>query len=466
MNDSDLMLYFEEQHKMFDKSIAGVHYWQLIRMALFTEVLNLRVKIENRHPDFIDSYSGIKMIKGGFSLLYHSFFKKSYKLAKGKTIICAARRRISQAEQLAQEFGTACFMIDRPNKFMHYPFSGKCGIVFSDSLDLHRSILIKMIQSVPTKLGRAIECELDTWYNKFNKFMGVEVSYLLIKNKIIHAVISEKIIESYYQNKFKKYRPAKVVLYPCYEIFNAAMVKACHSLNISVIELQHGYTNENDIIYSYKKEHLEYFPDKVLMFGDYWKNCVKYPNKERFVSCGNIMLEASLNQYKSNRKERLIVFISQGPYANIIYPTAVKLCDILEKNKLSNPYKIIYKLHPNEVLSWDRIHSDYHDSRISIVGNDLNIYELLSKATVQIGVDSTALFEGVAFNTKTVIIDCPQLGDDMRRFSKQYHTLLTNDVEEIYRYIVDMEDIPIKVNSEYIWKSNALKNIVEEILKS
>ena len=175
MNDSDLMLDFEEQYKMFDKLVIGVHYWQLIRMALFMEVLNLRVKVENRHPDFADSYSGIKMIKGGVSLLYHSFFKNSYKQAKGKTVICAARRRISQAEQLAQEFRNTCFMVDRPNKFMHFPFSSECGMAYSDSLDFRRSVAIKILQLVPTKLERAVQFELDSWYDKFNEFMKVEV---------------------------------------------------------------------------------------------------------------------------------------------------------------------------------------------------------------------------------------------------------------------------------------------------
>ena len=304
---------------------------------------------------------------------------------------------------------------------------------------------------------------MDTWYEEFNQFMGVEISCSFIKNRIIHAVISEKIITSYYKKKFQKYRPSKVVLYPCYEIFNMALVKACHLLNIPVIELQHGYTNKNDIVYSYEKEHMEYFPDKILMFGDYWRDCVRHPNKERFVACGSIVLEASINQYKNNKKENLIVFISQGPYADVIYPMAVRFCDVLEENGILNQYKIVYKLHPNEVLSWDKLHPNYKDSRILIMDNSADIYELLSKAKVQIGIDSTALFEGVAFGTKTVIIDCAQLGEDMREFSDKYHILLTDNANEIYRYMINLP--PADTDSEYIWKSNALQNVVAEILK-
>lgn len=463
MNDSDLMLCFEEEHSMFDKSIAGIHYWQLIRMALFTEVLNFRVEIKNRHPDFTDSYSGINMVKGGCALLYHSFFKGSYKQAEGKIVICTARREKSQAEQLVRTLKDACFMLDRPNKFMHLSFLGECGIAYSDILDFHRSVLIKFLQLVPTNFGKRIKDELNTWYKEFNEFMGVKVPYSFIQNRMIHAVISEKIITAYYKRKFKKYRPCKVVLYPCYEVFNAAMVKVCHCLNIPVIELQHGYTNTNDIIYSYAKEHTEYFPDKVLMFGDYWRDCVNYPNKERFISCGSIVLEASINQYKNKEKENLIVFISQGPYADIIYPIAVHLCNILEKKKQLDQYDIVYKLHPNEVLSWDKLHPDYHDSRMLITGDQWDIYELLSRAKMQIGIDSTALFEGIAFGAKTVIIDCDQLGEDMRKFSNKYHTLLTDNVEEIYRYITDMDNISIDTESEYIWKNNALQNVIKEI---
>lgn len=85
-----------------------------------------------------------------------------------------------------------------------------------------------------------------------------------------------------YDKLFKKRKPKYVFVVVAYE--NKAMIAAAHNNGVEVVELQHGTISEYHLGYNYPNKEdkgLEYFPDKILSFGDYWKEVANYPINEK-----------------------------------------------------------------------------------------------------------------------------------------------------------------------------------------
>jgi hypothetical protein len=70
-------------------------------------------------------------------------------------------------------------------------------------------------------------------------------------------------------------------------------------------------------------------------------------------------------------------------------------------------FSIKYKLHPGEYERWQE-----YPSLVQLVENygvelikDCDLYELLSTSSYQIGVFSTAIYEGLEFGCKTILLN-------------------------------------------------------------
>ena len=113
----------------------------------------------------------------------------------------------------------------------------------------------------------------------------------------------------------------------------------------------------------------------------------------------------SLVKYKNVQKKNQLVLLSQGTTGKYIAAYAVKLA-----NKLDN-IDIIYKLHPGEYNGWKELYPELYIASLNglltvVMGESSTLYNLLSESRWQIGVNSTALFEGLAFKCRTFILKC------------------------------------------------------------
>ena len=107
---------------------------------------------------------------------------------------------------------------------------------------------------------------------------------------------------------------------------------------------------------------------------------------------------------KKNKKQ--ILFISQGTIGKKLSNLALKLAKKLTE------FKIIYKLHPGEYERWKAEYTCLH-SFVSLENtqvlddNITNLYQLFGESSYQVGVYSTAIYEGISFGLKTFIVDLP-----------------------------------------------------------
>ena len=305
-----------------------------------------------------------------------------------------------------------------------------------------------------TRIIRMVKKDVNSWLGKMENEFDMHLDLDTIVNKVIYSVGSIQVLYPYFKKMIKKWKPSKVVLSPYYERFNLALIKAARFSGIRIYEYQHGAISKYHIAYNYFKMHDEYLPDYFLFFGDYWKNTIVFPEKERILVTGSLALEEKTNWYKRNNAKKKvtkgIAFISQGPFTNLLYPFAEKLVELFEDERID--YRVYYKLHPNEVKTWDLFHKNYNDKRIIMETGDY--YDLMSKIDYQIGINSTALFEGVAFNISTLIIDCDYLEEsDMRAFCDMGYGRLISKPEDVVDIIKNGNVESPK--SEDFWHSNS-----------
>lgn len=236
----------------------------------------------------------------------------------------------------------------------------------------------------------------------------------------------------------------------------------CKELGITTIELQHGWIGKNHLAYNYPAGSvIRQFPDKIYLFGDYYKNDIRCPiSKDKLISVGFPYYERELEKYREHQrmdKRYTVLFLSQGRFTRGLSDAAVELYKITDSRKV----RIIYKLHPSEYEDWKEIHPKLESSGVEIVGKDgIPLYDCFRTSDAQVGVYSTTIFEGLGFQLRTFIYH--------QEFSDYLRGLLDLGIAELVESAADLWE-KIKTGStadyrgEYFWKENALMRLEREL---
>ncbi len=94
---------------------------------------------------------------------------------------------------------------------------------------------------------------------------------------------------------------------------------------------------------------------------------------------------------------------------------------------------------------------------------DVSIYEVFNDADAQVGVFSTAIYEGMAFNTQTFILDIPFAAEFIDLCKAGYGTLIHNGQELADAVLADAQGADLAALSEKFWASNAKENVVRTL---
>ena len=183
------------------------------------------------------------------------------------------------------------------------------------------------------------------------------------------------------------------------------MYWAAKQLGIKTREVQHGIITKYHLGYSYPNYNKEFigYPDELLLWGDFWKNSAPYPLADnKLKTIGFKYFQNNFENQIKLEKDGSILVLSQGGIGN-------QLAEFIELNlDFFKQFKVNYKLHPSEYKIWKEYPSLLRISQFSFIEiidhNDIELYDLMQKADIQVGVFSTALFEGIAFKCKTLVV--------------------------------------------------------------
>ena len=395
----------EEKYKLFDLKIEEVYIWEYIRMQVYYK-LAIELKVLTPPGKKVSLFDRIKVLLKGFK---NSFVNNFWTLHKNDCIVFSHPRSVLvnnayidiYSEHVIKELNTSKSVLDfetdyqgshiRERKHKVHKLDWVKQWVYFKYLFVRKE---RILSNDQINLIHSIENEF------FQKF-GLKLSLL---NLIETKVKLFKIYYDIYFKIFKKVNPSEIYVVVSYYL--APIIKAAKDNAIEVKELQHGVITKYHLGYSYPslKKSLHYFPDKLLIWGRNWKKNIVYPIDEKNIVLDKFRyLEEIRNQFKNVTKEKdTYLIISQTAISEKI---AKK---VMENKSFFKGKTIYYKLHPAEYDIWQNnkyLNELVRLMNVEIITNQKNLYHFMALCEYQVGVFSTALYEGLVFNCKTVLLD-------------------------------------------------------------
>ena len=461
MNILEKFLDFEKEHNLFELKYRGVSYWHLIRFYVWLEIEKTQ-GLDEEHPDklihenFVNRMNFLKYIPSQVLKCFH----------KGrKDIFISSNNRLKIIDDKTKDIYT--YIIEEGK------YSWDKNVLFSSGytkdikkyynnalLDIYNAY-IYIILKIKKFFNKSTK-DVVQFVSEMENELEIKLDHNRIAWKIEFACYRFKVFTNYYKRILNgRYKMVFMICH--YSFYQAAIIEAAKRCNIPVVEYQHGMIGCHHISYNFKDKTSigKYLPDYLLTFGNYWNDTCRLPDKCKCISVGSTLIEDSRKNLKNvNVDEKLIVFYSSGSYGRQLSKIAIDLVPFAEKHGLN----ILYKLHPSEAKSWKERYPYLNGLKIlKVIDEPINVHILLSKAKFHIGVNSTVLFEALAFNRRVFVYDM---------FGKEFmEDILKWGFAELFKDLESLEMLILSQNSsnsnntigqqvsDFMFKPNAKHNI-------
>ena len=449
----------EKKLRLDEAIIQGVPWWDVLRYQLFYELLvelGVREELEKNETLTIKKFLFTKIftIINILKNFIKFFTPKSPLWINKQSIIVLGHPRRKLEEGVYVDLYSDPFIdlfpktinfsvIERSVDNSHLSPAKTKKLFYADSLYSLANIISKFQKF---KLN---QIDLLT-ISRLEKILYTEFSCSIDINKRVKKIIQHWLgIYPLMQLFFKLKKPK--LLFVVVSHTQEAIIAAAKSLGITTIELQHGSPARGKLNYDYtsgvtKKS----FPDLFLSFGDYWSSSCKFPmDKDKIISFGNPYLYKKINSYSHIAKEDRLVIISQG------FPILVEFAkDISEQ--FSKKIIVEYKPHPREHEKEQDYFKELRKAGVVISHKNADLYEIFARSRWQVGVFSTAIYEGLYFGTACFIVNTTG-SEHMKRLIKSDLARLISSPKDIdLNWKIDKKNIkkifskPSKENIEYV----------------
>lgn len=396
-------LEIEEGFDAFDVRIDGVPVWERIRFSVHQNLLFP----EQNEPSETSGVDSIVEKIGPLGLLLRNIFIRNPFACGEHDVLFFGHSRRKQLED-GYWWDIYCDPVHRQLDIDYIHFEGP----FNDN---HRTParterlryldLIKFSASIQRNLG-LVDVTIPFSQRRTLRSIGQEIArQFSVDISIVELARRElsirRSLKWLYVELLKRANPEIAVLVTSYA--RETFIEACQELDITVVELQHGVIHEYHCGYSYPGYRTkEAFPDYLFTFGEFWNDAVAFPvQQNRIIEVGYPYLEMQSDRYDDVASHAQVLFISQQMIGKSLSKMAVDAADRIEED-------VVYKLHPEMMENWKSRYPWLRDSAVTVVGDDgPPLYELFATSTVQVGVGSTALYEGLNFDLPTYLVSLP-----------------------------------------------------------
>ncbi len=473
-NNINEFLKFESMNAFFNKKFQNVHYWPLIRFSLYRKIQNEKQNIGQAHTS-IAGEPMVKRISYKFKqfknmIIYNPLLYRK----KIDLLVLNHQRRVKDEDQyrcvytddFLESTAYQYVILEEPYLEQHYRPVPNDNILYTDYINL--MVAIKRRISALKPLKKEEKHAIQHLVELLNETFNMTFTYDDIKQSVTAAVCSFKHKKRYYKKILKRTNPQAILEVVSYGGSRYVVNALAKEMNIPTIELQHGTMGKYHLAYNFKeKMNLSTFPDYIFTFGQFWKDVTRFPIADDKVKVvGWPYFERKLSYYKShtnksNASKTTILFISQGTIGKALSDFAVKFSELIDISQ----YHIIYKLHPGEYNRWEKEYPWLKDTDIEVIDhNQHDMHYYFAQADIQVGVYSTALFEGLGYNLQTAIVDLPN-HEYMEELIKSGQANFIEKPLDLYKFIKRCEKKELDHLVQYLWSFNSLKALSYQIEK-
>ena len=418
--------YLEDKYDLINFEIDEVKIWQYLRMEIYYELAEKIGVLEKRHES--QKTTSI-LLMNAFSLLKNLFIANPFFSSKRNidTLIFTHSRskKINNKfediytyylsdELKGRKQNYLCFekpfqanhIRSRDKHTQYLDFILSASVLYGKLYKIKQKKHLLFIQNIEKEIFEATNISID------------------LSSLFKHNIGRFKLANKLYLMLFKKLKPKVIYSVATYS-YLGDMIAAAKSLRIKTIELQHGVVSKYHMGYSFsKKQKLLYYADEFYSWGKFWNSSVQNAFDQIHVKG----FEYFRNNKTANdivKKSKNVLILSQAALGQKIMQETLKYMDSF------SGYQILYKLHPEEYQMY-KSYSDY--KTLSLHKNiqfieECNLYEMMAKSEVQIGVFSTALYEGLGLSCNTFLYNLNGMEYMQDLIDSEYATVLSVGID-------------------------------------
>jgi len=182
---------------------------------------------------------------------------------------------------------------------------------------------------------------------------------------------------------------------------------ALKSLNIEIIEIQHGVVGKlhRGYNYNFKPNKLLPVPNKINVYNQFWADEIisaGYFTSEQINIVGRLKYDI-VNEIKFIENNNYIIFTGQGAYIKDVVKLFIQSVKLLEDHKL----KLIYKPHPRELPSELEFISEEIKpyKNLELYNGAYSTEVLIKNCFAHISIFSSCHFDAIYYNNRTYVFD-------------------------------------------------------------
>ncbi len=403
----ELVWDLESRFDLLDWEVCGVKIWQYLRMPLYFRIAQETGVLDQPHSTAASTRDRLRALP---RCLYAAVRKDPLRGRERVDALVFEHERSKSVDGRRIDIYTHYLQLELRNQGVRFhtlerPYLGRHDK--SDSPDrfyLDRLILNASVQKrlMRVKVGSDARDLLQLVENEILAHTGRPIELL---PRFERGIRHFKATYQQYIRLLEKRRPSRIYLVVSYG--QGELIKAAKDLGIETVEIQHGAFSRYHLGYSFPERTgpLDYFPDTFYAWSDFWATMMPLPiSKERIVNAGFPYMEQNRRRYRHvQRNTGQVLVLSQGSIGE-------KIAALVYQHRRSlDKYRIVYKLHPGEYDRWREYPSltalaAQPNVRICL---DEDLYALFAQSEYQMGVYSTAIYEGIEFGCRTVLLDLP-----------------------------------------------------------
>lgn len=447
---------FEKEENLFQLKVDNILIWDYIRFDVFKAIKQSKSKSDftaktTEQKSFVVILDIIKQIF--FVLLHPKFFR----IKEKKDILVLGHPRRQKEGRFYKDIYTDDIVntlsetnnvltLELPNDDGHYRPINIPEIKYLDNIILKQGFAqyfcsskfsfeeIEGLKNIEINIKNTFDCDIN------------------IQRLIRRATIKYKSSYKRIEKIVTTISPKLIMAVNAYNFNNKMFMEIANKHEIKTIELQHGSFGSEHIVYNYAKGiNPVSFPKEFFAWGEYWHQNASFPQNTAFYNVGfPFMNDKQAKQNKAQAQEQNNVLVASQWTIGLELMTYIN-----DFAKQAKEYNFIVKLHPLEFDSLDKyIVLSEHDN-ISFITTEKSIYDLFAICKTQIGVYSTTLVEGLAYNLRTMIIPLEgyKTYSDLIEKGQFYKISTAADFNNSIK--TDIKHI----DTENIWVTGALDNI-------
>jgi hypothetical protein len=407
-------LEIERTHDLFDLRVADVPVWERVRAGVFNELLYTDDETSDSADETDDDpRSGVATVGDylqeaataiGDLTVRNPLFALEYDIVFNS----GRRNKLSDGvwwniycDPLCEAVDCDCLHLDPSENYRKTPLKTDHvrPVRPLRMLGTIRQRVSGADLSLPpavTETARAVEQDLTATF-------GNEVD---VTGRIRDRLESRAKLLPLFERSLARIDPEVALVISSY-FGRETFVEACKRQDIPVVELQHGMISKYHFGYSYSQGTKEIFPDYFFSFGEFWTEHVDFPiPDDRIRSVGFPHFERQRAESTPESTTNRLLVISQPTIGDPLSKFALELDEHPDID-----LEVTYKLHPGEYDNWREWYPWLAESDIDVVDADgPDLYTLFAESTAQVGVYSTAVYEGLGFDLQTFLLDTEGIG--------------------------------------------------------